>query len=68
LAKSSKYKQSDGLGGGYIGGHLVHPDQELGVAYDAAMREEILGPLGMSETTFRLFARLERRPRQSAWR
>jgi len=37
---------------GYIGGHLVHPDQELGVAYDAAMREEILGPLGMSETTF----------------
>jgi CubicO group peptidase (beta-lactamase class C family) len=37
---------------GYIGGHLVHPDRELGAAYDSAMREEIFGPLGMSDTTF----------------
>ena len=37
---------------GYIGGHLVHPDQELGAAYDAAMQEKVFGPLGMTETTF----------------
>jgi CubicO group peptidase (beta-lactamase class C family) len=37
---------------GYIGGHLVHPAWELGAAYDAAMQEQIFGPLGMNETTF----------------
>ncbi len=37
---------------GYIGGHLVHPRWELGRAYDAAMAQEIFGPLGMGETTF----------------
>lgn len=37
---------------GYIGGHIIHPDRELGAAYDAAMAERIFGPLGMSDTTF----------------
>jgi CubicO group peptidase (beta-lactamase class C family) len=37
---------------GYIGGHLVHPDMELGRAYDAAMREDIFTPLGMKDSTF----------------
>jgi CubicO group peptidase (beta-lactamase class C family) len=37
---------------GYIGGHLVHPDMELGHAYDLAMREQIFAPLGMDESTF----------------
>jgi CubicO group peptidase (beta-lactamase class C family) len=37
---------------GYIGGHLVHPDMELGKAYDMAMREEIFAPLGMDDSTF----------------
>jgi CubicO group peptidase (beta-lactamase class C family) len=37
---------------GYIGGHLVHPDRELGAAYDAAMQEKVFGPLGMRDTTF----------------
>ena len=37
---------------GYIGGHIVHPDRELGAAYDAAMQEKVFGPLGMAETTF----------------
>jgi CubicO group peptidase (beta-lactamase class C family) len=37
---------------GYIGGHIVHPDQALGAAYDAAMREQIFTPLGMNATTF----------------
>jgi len=37
---------------GYIGGHIVHPDQELGAAYDSAMQSMIFDPLGMHETTF----------------
>jgi len=37
---------------GYIGGHIVHPDQELGAAYDSAMQSMIFDPLGMNETTF----------------
>jgi CubicO group peptidase (beta-lactamase class C family) len=37
---------------GYIGGHIVHPDMELGAAYDAAMREQIFTPLGMNASTF----------------
>lgn len=37
---------------GYIGGHLVNPDLELGAAYDAAMQTEIFDPLAMGDTTF----------------
>ena len=37
---------------GYIGGHLVHPEMEIGAAYDAAMEEKVFGPLGMTETIF----------------
>jgi CubicO group peptidase (beta-lactamase class C family) len=37
---------------GYIGAHIVHPDLELGAAYDAAMQEKIFDPLGMKDTTF----------------
>jgi len=37
---------------GYIGGHVLHPDLELGRAYDLSMREKIFGPLGMNESTF----------------
>lgn len=37
---------------GYIGGHLVYPDRELGSAYDLAMQNLIFNPLGMNVTTF----------------
>jgi CubicO group peptidase (beta-lactamase class C family) len=37
---------------GYIGGHIAYPDEELGAAYDRAMREDIFMPLGMADTTF----------------
>jgi CubicO group peptidase (beta-lactamase class C family) len=37
---------------GYIGAHLYDPALELGPAYDKAMKEEIFGPLGMTESTF----------------
>jgi CubicO group peptidase (beta-lactamase class C family) len=36
---------------GYIGGHVIHPERELGGAYDAAMQEKVFGPLGMADTT-----------------
>jgi CubicO group peptidase (beta-lactamase class C family) len=37
---------------GYIGGHIVNPNMELGAAYDSAMQSMIFDPLGMNETTF----------------
>jgi CubicO group peptidase (beta-lactamase class C family) len=36
---------------GYLGGHVAHPDRELGAAYDAAMQELVFDPLGMTATT-----------------
>jgi CubicO group peptidase (beta-lactamase class C family) len=40
--------------GGWVAGHVVHPDRDLGSAYDAAMRELIFAPLGMQRTRFDL--------------
>ncbi|HEV2379485.1 MAG TPA: serine hydrolase domain-containing protein [Terriglobia bacterium] len=37
---------------GYIGAHLVYPDQDLGAAYNQAMQQKIFDPLGMTYTTF----------------
>ncbi len=37
---------------GYIGGHVVYPDLELGAAYDKAMQVRVFDPLGMRSTTF----------------
>jgi CubicO group peptidase (beta-lactamase class C family) len=36
---------------GFFGGHVLHPRRELGAAYDAAMRQLVFDPLGMSATT-----------------
>jgi CubicO group peptidase (beta-lactamase class C family) len=45
---------------GYVGGHIVHPDMELGAAYDAAMQALIFDPLGMKDTVFPIDAALTR--------
>ncbi|WP_199193054.1 serine hydrolase domain-containing protein [Allosphingosinicella deserti] len=37
---------------GYVGGHIVHPELELGAAFDRAMEEKVFGPIGMRNTTF----------------
>jgi CubicO group peptidase (beta-lactamase class C family) len=37
---------------GFIGGHVLYPDLELGAAYDSAMQTRVFGPLGMRATTF----------------
>jgi CubicO group peptidase (beta-lactamase class C family) len=36
---------------GYIAAHLFHPDMEVGAAFDRALKEEILDPLGMKDTS-----------------
>ncbi|HEY5073001.1 MAG TPA: serine hydrolase domain-containing protein [Caulobacteraceae bacterium] len=52
FGEAFQYNNLMAAAAGYIGGHLVHPDRELGAAYDAAMAEQIFAPLGMNETTF----------------
>ena len=39
---------------GYTGAHVIHPDMELGAAYDSAMQSYVLDPLGMKQTTFNM--------------
>jgi CubicO group peptidase (beta-lactamase class C family) len=48
------YQYSNVMAGaaGYVGAHVVRPNEELGAAYDAAMRSKVFGPLGMTRTTF----------------
>lgn len=38
--------------GGFVGGHVLFPEMELGKAYDEAMRARVFEPLGMKSTTF----------------
>lgn len=47
-----QYSNQLAAAGGYLGGHLAHPQQELGQAYDAAMQSLVFDPLGMRDTTF----------------
>jgi CubicO group peptidase (beta-lactamase class C family) len=37
---------------GYVAGHVMFPKLELGAAYDRAIQEQVLTPLGMTSTTF----------------
>jgi CubicO group peptidase (beta-lactamase class C family) len=37
---------------GYAAAHVVHPEHELGTAYDKAMQSKVFDPLGMAATTF----------------
>ncbi|MFO0551874.1 MAG: serine hydrolase domain-containing protein [Polyangiaceae bacterium] len=37
---------------GYVAAHAYYPKKSLADAYDAAMREKVFGPLGMTRTTF----------------
>ena len=38
--------------GGYLGGHVAHPELPVDRAYDLTMQELVFDPLGMSATTF----------------
>ena len=37
---------------GYVAASVINPKQELGAAYDEAMRSRVFEPLGMTHTTF----------------
>ncbi|MBV9342235.1 MAG: beta-lactamase family protein [Acidobacteria bacterium] len=37
---------------GYMAGHILFPDMEVGAAYDRAMQANVFDPLGMKATTF----------------
>lgn len=37
---------------GFIAGSVAEPGKELGAAYDDAMQKKVLGPLGMTRSTF----------------
>jgi CubicO group peptidase (beta-lactamase class C family) len=37
---------------GYTAAHVIHPEMELGAAYDSAMQANVFDPLQMRETTF----------------
>ena len=47
-----QYSNPMAAAAGFIGGHVAHPDLELGQAYDEAMRRRVFAPLGMNSTTF----------------
>ena len=48
------FQYSNPLAGaaGFVGGHVLFPTLDLGTAYDRAMQEQVLNPLGMTATTF----------------
>lgn len=37
---------------GYVAGHVMHPEHDLGSAYDMSMQSEVFDPLEMADTTF----------------
>jgi CubicO group peptidase (beta-lactamase class C family) len=47
-----QYSNLMAVAGGYLGGHVAHPDLPLDKAYDRAMQALVFDPLGMSATTF----------------
>lgn len=47
-----QYSNSLAAAAGYVAGHLLFPDLEIGAAYDKAMQAEVFDPLGMNATTF----------------
>jgi len=46
-----QYSNPMAAAAGYIGGHVVYPELELGMAYDRAMQTYVFDPLGMPDTT-----------------
>ncbi|MGI9546314.1 MAG: serine hydrolase domain-containing protein [Flavobacteriaceae bacterium] len=47
-----QYSNSLAAAAGFVAGHVLYPDKELGEAYDLAMKNYVFDPLGMTNTTF----------------
>jgi CubicO group peptidase (beta-lactamase class C family) len=59
FGETFQYSNNLAAAAGYVGGHVAYPKMELGAAYEAAMQSRVLGPLGMTETTYD-FAKAQR--------
>jgi CubicO group peptidase (beta-lactamase class C family) len=46
-----QYSNTMAAAAGYVAGHTLYPDMELGEAFDRAMQVYVFDPLGMRETT-----------------
>jgi CubicO group peptidase (beta-lactamase class C family) len=49
-----QYSNSMAAAAGYVAGHVLYPDMELGAAFDRAMQVYVFDPLGMRDTTMDL--------------
>ena len=47
-----QYNNQMAAAAGYVAGHVLYPELEIGAAYDKAMQQYIFDPLEMSQTTF----------------
>ncbi len=52
FGETFQYSNTMVAAGGFIAAHVTAPNQKLGPAYDAAMKNLVLTPLGMKSTTF----------------
>jgi len=52
FGETFQYSNTMAAAAGYIAGYVLNPKKELGAAYDDAIHSRVLGPLGMTETTF----------------
>jgi len=52
LGELFQYSNLMAAAAGYTGAHVIHPDMELGTAYDSAIQSYVFDPLQMKETTF----------------
>lgn len=58
FGEAYQYSNPMAAAAGYVGASVLNPRQELGAAYDEAMRSKVFGPLGMKNTTFDFAAAL----------
>jgi CubicO group peptidase (beta-lactamase class C family) len=52
FGETFQYSNTMAAAAGYVAGYVLNPKKELGAAYDDAIHSRVLGPLGMTETTF----------------
>jgi CubicO group peptidase (beta-lactamase class C family) len=52
FGETYQYSNLMAAAAGYVAGHVVHPDMDLGAAYDEAMQSMVFNPLAMRDTTF----------------
>lgn len=52
FGEAYQYSNPLAAAAGYVAASVVSPRQELGAAYDEAMRSKVFEPLGMTHTTF----------------